>query len=384
MTTDTGPTSTHDAREFSIALAKKLSSRHRHVSFLLGAGASRAAGLPDMKGLETEIKERERARGENVLTALLDVRSLEESLTWLRRLATVLDGSSESFAGLSLAEVHRADELLCREIMDILTASTFDLTAHRQLASWLSRTEFERPVEIFTLNYDLLTEMALEDVGVPYFDGFLGNYRARFAADLVDQVPGGRSLPSYFARLWKLHGSVSWTSDDAGELVRIAAPVPGATVSAIHPSESKYNDSRRAPFVILQDRLRRSLLEPETIVLVCGYSLGDEHINEVLFDCAKARPRSEYIFLNFDGISDQLAELALSTRNITAISPTDAIIGGVHGMWQNSSATISSATYWRDGALALVDFGALTRYLAATVGLAHDEIVSAASPGAPE
>lgn len=368
MPTNLAPT--HDAHEFAVTLAKKLSSRHRHISFLLGAGASKAAGLPDMKGLESEIRTRELTAGVDTLTSLLTDRSLEEALTWLRRLASVLEGSTETLGGLTHADVIAADKKLCTDIMDILLGSAPTSMPHQRLASWVARTEFDRSVEIFSLNYDLLVERALEDRGVPYFDGFLGNYEARFTPDLVDQVQGGRAMPPYFARVWKLHGSLSWVTNSDGQLIRVAAPSSSASISAIHPSESKYTDSRRAPFVILQDRFRRSLLEPETIALVAGYSFGDEHINEVLYDCAKARPRSEFIFFMYEGLSPALVELAESTRNITAIGPEEAVISGVRGDWDGSQVPGAGAGqhYWHDDKLTLADFSSLADYLAGTVG----------------
>jgi len=378
--TDVAPVPSHDAHDFAVTLAKKLSSRHRHISFLLGAGASKAAGLPDMQGLESEIRSRELAAKEDTLTTLLATRSLEAVLTWLRRLAAVLEGSTDSFAGLTHAEVVAADKKLCKEIMEILLGSDPTSMPHLRLASWIARTEFDRSVEIFSLNYDLLVEQALEASGVPYFDGFLGNYEARFTPDLVDQVQGGRSLPPYFARVWKLHGSLSWVTNRGGQLVRIAAPSTTESISAIHPSESKYTDSRRAPFVILQDRFRRSLLETETIAIISGYSLGDEHINEILFECAKARPRSEFIFFMFDGLNAEIAAMAENTRNITAIGPREAVISGVRAAWDGAQVPSAGQHYWLDGQLSLGDFSSLADYLAGTVGALDDQPLAPTNP----
>ena len=42
----------HDPVQFVNELSSKLASRSRHVCVFLGAGASRACGLPDMSQLE--------------------------------------------------------------------------------------------------------------------------------------------------------------------------------------------------------------------------------------------------------------------------------------------------------------------------------------------
>ena len=43
---------THSPQEFATALGAKLATRSRHVCAFVGAGAAKACGLPDVKGLE--------------------------------------------------------------------------------------------------------------------------------------------------------------------------------------------------------------------------------------------------------------------------------------------------------------------------------------------
>jgi NAD-dependent SIR2 family protein deacetylase len=47
---------TRDPEAVATELAGKLSARTRHVCVLLGAGASRSAGLPDLGGLQDAVK----------------------------------------------------------------------------------------------------------------------------------------------------------------------------------------------------------------------------------------------------------------------------------------------------------------------------------------
>lgn len=148
------------------------------------------------------------------------------------------------------------------------------------------------------MNYDLLIAAGFEEVGAPYFDGFDGfdgGVEARFLSELVEphDAPATRQLPSGFVRLWKLHGSTTWRSIGAAEAWRMVL-VGGAHAgaSAIYPSDETYEEWRRVPFVVLIDRFRRALVEPETITLVTGSSFGDAHLNEALFDAAYRHPRS--------------------------------------------------------------------------------------------
>jgi hypothetical protein len=228
--------------------------------------------------------------------------------------------------------------------------------------------ETHRPIEIFTVNYDLLIEAGLEEVGVPYFDGFVGSVRGRFLAELIEPRDGRADLqlPSGFVRLWKLHGSTNWSTTSVGtrqEIVRTAVPAPSAV--AIYPSDEKYEESRRVPFVALMDRFRRALLEPETITLVSGYSFGDDHLNELLFDAAQRHPRSEVVALCHGAVPTEVEARASATRNLVALSPNKAIVDGQDGPWAEE-ADIPGV--FEDKKFLLGDFEKFATFLARQVG----------------
>ena len=224
------------------------------------------------------------------------------------------------------------------------------------------------------MNYDLALETALESLGVPYFDGFVGSLRARFRTEMVEANAGDTDnwLPAFLVRLWKLHGSVNWQweSSAAGGVVRLGSPVSGGSLAAIYPSDAKYDESRRVPFVVLQDRFRRALNQPETLVLISGYSFGDGHLNEMIFDAARRRPRSEFSVFCFDEIPDSLAKIAAMTPNLQAVGRKEAILGGIRGKWKPPPVDKAPEGTWSndpdegDGGFALGDFAKLTGYLA--------------------
>ena len=357
----------HDPEAVARELATKLSSRARHVCVLLGAGASVAAGLPTIASLATLVQaalpDAERAR----FAGLLSGRNLEQALSRLRRIRSLV-ATGGSFEGLDEASAAELDRQVCEAITKAVDIAGKPTDAFERLASWAGRTESQRAIELFTVNYDLLIETGLEEVGVPYFDGFVGSIRGRFTPDLVEPTPGRstRELPAGFVRLWKLHGSVNWTESAVGgrkEIVRIGSPVGHAV--AIYPSDEKYDESRRVPFVTLMDRFRRALVEPETITLVTGYSFGDEHLNEMIFDAARRHPRSEVVAFSFAGISPQLAAQAQGTRNLVVLSPDEAIIDGQKGPWANVGDVpdVFVGGQWRLGS-----FSSLSTYLARQVG----------------
>ena len=357
----------HSVLPFANGLSQKLATRSRHVCVFLGAGASRACGLPDISALEKQVLAGLNGDQRDAFATQMTHRSLEQALSRLRRIAALLDeGADETVDGFTARDAAALDHEVCRLIVVALDLGIADLAPMLKFAAWSARADYHLPVELFTINYDLLVETALETLGVPYFDGFVGALRARFRTELVEATASDTDdwLPSFLVRLWKLHGSVhwSWDSDHRTEVVRLGGPVPDGQPAAIYPSDAKYDESRRVPFVVLQDRLRRALNHPETLMLISGYSFGDDHLNEMLFDAARRRPRSELIAFCYDSIPDLLAQRAVVTPNLQAVSPTEAILGGVRADWDPPDD--APPDLWAGDRLALGDFCNFSSFLA--------------------
>ena len=357
----------HDPLRFVNDLSSKLASRSRHVCVFLGAGVSRACGLPDVMQLEGRVKRRLEPSEKKQLSKQLQGRNLEQALSRIRRIAALLEGNAK-LEGLTHKAAASLDRKICQAIVEELSADTARLEPVLQLASWAARADYHWPLEVFTVNYDLLVETAFESMRLPYFDGFVGNLQGRFHTDLVEGTPEDRErwlLPS-FVRLWKLHGSVNWAwdTDTEAEIVRLGSPVSSTSAAAIYPSDAKYDESRRVPFMVLQDRFRRALAQPETLTLVAGYSFGDEHLNEMLFDAAARRPRSEIIGFCYSDIPQVLQDRAQLTPNLQVATADKAIIGGRLASWQDPQGELGSVDFWIDGKFTLGDFSNLAAHLA--------------------
>lgn len=379
----------HDVQRFVNGLSQKLATRSRHVCVFLGAGAARACGLPDVAGLEAHLLDS--LTGDQLATfrRLLERRNLEQVLSRLRRIAVLLEGTADLVDQLTAAQARELDTDICRLVVAKLDIEGADMTAMLSLAAWAARADYHQPVELFTVNYDLLIETALERLGVAYFDGYVGALEARFRSDLVEAVPTGdrHSIPEWMVRVWKLHGSVhwSWNTDPRPSVVRLGRPVPDGQPAAIYPSDAKYDESRRVPFVVLQDRLRRAINQPETLVLVSGYAFADQHLNEMLFDAARRRPRSEFLVFCYDAIPDDLAALAEKTPNVQVVTKTEAILSGIRGSWQEPND--AQADVWAGKEFQLGDFKQLSHFLArssppdAELETRLAELLRAATPG---
>ena len=355
--------SKHDPVRFASALSAKLATRSRHVCAFIGAGVSRACGLPDVVKLQAHVLSTLKKKERLALTNQLEGRNLEAALSRLRRIAALIKGD-ETVDGLTAKESLSLDAAVCQAIIKALDIKVADLIPVYHLAAWCARADYHLPVELFTVNYDLLLETALEEMRVPYFDGFVGTLHAKFHIELVEGTPGSDEewVPSFFVRLWKLHGSVNWAWQDGRQIVRLGQPITEGNAAAIYPSDTKYEESRRVPFVVLQDRLRRALNQAETLLIVAGYSFSDAHLNELLFDAATRRERSEFIVFCYSDIPDVLAQRATITPNLQVVSGREAILGGVREEWEPSID--ASLRLWENDQFALRDFRNLAAYLA--------------------
>lgn len=360
-----GAAAPHDPIEFANALGAKMASASRHLCLFLGAGASKACGLPDVGELQRKVLDGLGPEHREAFEIQLRDRDLEQALSRLRRIAALLEGD-EILDGLSRESAVALDQAVCRQVVSALDTSGANTKPMLRLAGWLGRARYNLPVEVFSINYDPLLEVGLEAMKIPYFDGFVGNLRARFRADLVE---GNRDrpdqwLPPFIVRLWKLHGSVNWAwvEEDTSKVVRLGAPVVDGDAAAIYPSDAKYDESRRVPFLVLHDRFRAALTEPESLVLVSGYSFSDQHLNETLFEAAETHPRSEICCFCFDEIPEALAARAIETPNLQALSPKRAIISCLDSGWEDPAGEVPKEI-WDDSGFGLGDFGALARFL---------------------
>jgi hypothetical protein len=356
----------HNPMDFATALSAKLASRSRHVCAFLGAGSAQACDLPGVEQLQKKVISTLGAADKEAFQHQLKERNLEGTLTRIRRIAALVS-DEEEFDGLTNEKAKTLDAAVCKAIVKALDIQQADLTAVHNFAAWAARADYNLPIELFTVNYDLLLETALDRLGVPYFDGFVGTVRAGFHTELVEGRAGSDRewMPAFFMRLWKLHGSVNWAWDKNRQIIRLGQPVPEGDAAAIFPSDTKYEESRRVPFVVLQDRFRRALHEPETFVLISGYSFSDAHLNDMIFDAASHCARSEFQVFCYSDIPETLAIHALNTPNLQVASGSEAILGGVRAEWEPPKDPPPGL--WLEDQFGLRDFKNLSAYLARSV-----------------
>lgn len=147
---------------------------------------------------------------------------------------------------------------------------------------------------IFTTNYDLLSETALDRLGMPYCNGFSGTIERRFnpttyryaLAEQLDLTSRKWVAVDSFIYLCKLHGSINWV-EEGGSLFPIReVPTVAATKGSrvmIYPTPMKQNASFGSPYSDLFREFQGRIVRDQSVLFVVGYSFSDEHVNNLIF-----------------------------------------------------------------------------------------------------
>lgn len=288
----------------AVLLQQALSPDKMRVGFFLGAGCPTSIHItrngknepliPNIVGLTNKIRTNmngsadHKAHFDSILAQLGDSptnkQTVEHVLTRIRGILEVV--GTGKFEGMSEDDLNKLDKKICGAIDGIMRQRLpTRSTPYHQLAAWIGSIPRAHPVEVFTSNYDLLMEQAFEEYGVPYFDGFSGSDRTFFDVPSMEQL----SLHSRWARLWKVHGSINWWRTKNGEIQRRERGEEDDS-QMIHPSHLKYEESRKMPYLAMQDRLRSFFARGQAVLVTCGYSFLDGHLNQAILDGLGGNP----------------------------------------------------------------------------------------------
>lgn len=311
----------------------------KRVGLLVGAGApagianTNATGplIPAVAGLtELVLKAIEPTYGVQIkgLQADLAKHDIETLLSRIRSLSSVI--GSTRVHGLDGEGYRRMAEAICAQIGGIVQVRLpSGPSAYGELVSWITGAPRIHPVEIFTTNYDLLFEEAFERVRAPYFDGFAGAREAFFDPASVS----GDQLSARWTRLWKIHGSLGWKANAQGEVIRTGQT---DATHLIFPEHLKYDQTQKAPYVALLDRLRSFLTTEDTLLVSIGFSYADAHIAARIDEALAANPAASVFAFQFQTLDKEVNAVELAERrpNLSVYARDKAVINGVAARWQ--------------------------------------------------
>ncbi|NQX58550.1 SIR2 family protein [Paenibacillus qinlingensis] len=162
-----------------------------------------------------------------------------------------------------------------------------------------------KKMNVFTTNYDLFLEFALENLRIPYNDGGIGVFYRYFSSkNFQKRIFKLSESYSYqyeepLINIIKLHGSVNWNFDSETDSIRIAnnVAIPEVTdefldeyayfrqdvnLPIILPTKQKFVRTLMEHTYYDLSRLYSNELEREQSVLFTfGFSFEDEHIRSI-------------------------------------------------------------------------------------------------------
>lgn len=346
-----------DPSEYIRGIQQLLISDKKKIGFLFGAGSSLAKKnhqslvVPAIGAMTNEIVDelsKSNEKYEKLFSELKDelgekfnvetlLSNLELKYSFINKgvlnginkleLQTLIQNIKKSIH--KKVSVHLSDnKIVSKEIIDSLVQSDF--------SKWIGQADRKHPVEIFTTNYDFLFELGLEHHDISYYDGFCGSLRPFFNPHTVEDL---RFLPNQ-TKLWKIHGSLGWSFDVENQ--KILRSISNDEDFLIYPSTLKYKDSKKQPYESLLDRLSNFIKQDDSVLITCGYSWGDEHINSRILSALKTNTTSHVVALFFDKhdkitIESNISKIGLQTSKISIYATSHAIIGCKFGKWKLKS-----------------------------------------------
>lgn len=373
---------THNPDQYMASLRQIIAQGRKRIGLLVGAGApagiyppgNKDPLIPSVAGLTSMVVDALSKQYSTVFEAIkteINNPNIEDILSRVRSLSSVIGDTKKH--NLDGPGYKKLGEKICEEIGSIVNKRLPDgPTPYSELVTWISGTAREHAVEIYTTNYDLLFEEALERAKAPFFDGFTGAREPFFDPSSV----ANNDLPSRWTRLWKLHGSLCWKGNDHGEVVRIGQ---SNATHLVFPEHLKYDQTQKAPYAALFDRLRAFLMTPDTLLIATGFSFADAHISARIDECLSANPSASVFAFQFKPLDDEPFACGIASRraNMSVYSPDKAMINGIAGTWMPGDLPTRDwetirAGYWgveEDGGntkFLLGRFDRLTRFFAST------------------
>jgi hypothetical protein len=351
------PSNVHNPDQYMTSLRTIIAGGRKRIGLLIGAGAP--AGMakndgsyplaPAVGGLTKLVLDSlAPSYGKQIssLKAELPKGDIETILSRVRTLSKVI--GSTKVHELDGAGFETFGQAICDEIgkiVDVRLPKT--RSAYTDIVNWIAGTSRDHAVEIFTTNYDLLLEEAFEIAGAPYFDGFTGGREPFFDPVSV----ASNDLPVRWTRIWKLHGSLGWCASDHGEVIRTGK---SSATHLVFPEHLKYDQTQKAPYTALLDRLKAFLSTTDTLLISIGFSFTDAHVAARVSEGLAANPAASLFAFQYKPLNDENAarDLASKRPNFAVYAPDGGMMNGIEAPWELPTELPSKdwgpirASYW--------------------------------------
>lgn len=202
-----------------------------------------------------------------------------------------------------------------------------------------------KQANIFTTNFDMFLEDSCERLEVPYNDGFSGQIKRVFRVSNFNKIQKYKSLQFDntsdipLLNIIKLHGSISWKSDDDSKNVfysdgsHVPSDLDGKSgtefedaykkIAVINPNAEKHFETViDTNYAAMLRKFTLELEKENSVLVVVGFSLADKHIRELLYGVMKSNPTLVVLYFSYskyDEVADPLKEK--ENKNLYILSP---------------------------------------------------------------
>lgn len=184
----------------------------------------------------------------------------------------------------------------------------------------LQRPNNLKRANLFTTNYDMAFDYALDNLGIHYINGFMGVHNRCFRPEVYDydlyypgqSVTGKVHRAEKVLKYYKIHGSLSWlaTKPSVSNTYGIKEiplnnefKVEDDNELMIYPCVSKKSYTLDLPYSELFRQFSQTINQPQSVLFCIGYSFYDEHINDIIKQ-ALSIPSFTLIIANFSPTKD--------------------------------------------------------------------------------
>ncbi|MFB3888170.1 MAG: SIR2 family protein [Candidatus Bathyarchaeia archaeon] len=153
--------------------------------------------------------------------------------------------------------------------------------------------EENKPLDIFSVNYDISIEQFCNAYKIEYVDGF----------DLYWNV-NSFNRTDVDIRLYKVHGSILWYKTDRGYYVKLPTRIEGSKTELITGEQAVsliLYPMRKWDYAepLLEMLLRmKNKLETASFVIAIGYSFRDDNIRRIFWDAARKNKKLVLILIS--------------------------------------------------------------------------------------
>lgn len=172
-----------------------------------------------------------------------------------------------------------------------------ELTGWVQLLKGLA--ERHPVIEIFTTNYDVVLELAVNSAQINVQTG-RSPYGIQMRLDTTLWDAPGEPLENKYGRLTKLHGSVDWQYEN-GNIIVGSSNFTGNHQNHLILYPGYKGEPDIEPFRKFHEHLRAVVQKAELAIFV-GFAFRDEHVNAILSTMSPATPK--FVINKDDDIPD--------------------------------------------------------------------------------